>query len=49
MYPDLDWAIARALECDRTACTAYARSFSWRESARQFLGALAPLERMQAA
>ena len=49
MDPDLDWAIARALECARTACSAYARSFSWGESARQFLGALAPLKRMQAA
>ena len=49
MDPDLGSAIARALECDRTACAAYARSFSWRESARQFLGALAPLGRSQAA
>ncbi len=49
MDPDLDWAIARALQCDRSACTAYARGFSWSESARQFLGALAPVERRAAA
>ena len=34
MDPDLGWAITRALECDRNTCAAYARSFSWRESAR---------------
>ena len=43
MDPDLDWAIARALQCDRAACAAYARGFSWSASARQFLAALAPL------
>ena len=49
MDPDLDWAIARALECDRQACALYARSFSWAESARQFLSALSPVERRAAA
>lgn len=49
MDPDLDWAIARALQCDRNACAAYARGFSWAESARQFLAALAPVERRAAA
>lgn len=46
--PDLDWAIARALECDRAACAAYGRSFSWAESARQFMSALAPLPERRA-
>lgn len=49
MDPDLDWAIARALECDRAACAAYARSFSWETSARQFVAALAPIDRRAAA
>lgn len=45
MDPDLDWAIVRALECERQACAASARGFSWAESARQFLTALSPVER----
>lgn len=49
MDPDLDWAIARALECDRAACAALARSFNWEASARQFLAALAPVDRRAAA
>jgi glycosyltransferase involved in cell wall biosynthesis len=43
MDPDLGWAIARALQCDRGACAAYGRTFSWEGSARQFLAALAPV------
>ena len=42
-------AIARALKLDRSACAEYAGSFSWAASARQFLDALAPIERKQAA
>jgi glycosyltransferase involved in cell wall biosynthesis len=49
MDQDLDRAIARALRCDRDACAAYAKNFSWAESARQFLAALSPLERRAAA
>jgi glycosyltransferase involved in cell wall biosynthesis len=41
---DLDRAIARALQCDRSVCAAYSRDFSWSESARQFVAALVPLE-----
>ena len=39
----LDDAIAAALTCDRTACAAYGRGFTWEASARQFLAALAPM------
>ena len=46
---DLDWGIARALECERAACANYARGFSWERSARQFLAALAPVEQCMAA
>jgi len=49
MDPDLDWAIARALECSRLACAAYGRSFSWASSARQFAEALATRESAAAA
>lgn len=49
MDPELGWAIARALQCGRSACVAYARGFSWTESARQFLAALAPAEKRAAA
>ena len=49
MDADLDRAIARALVRDRAACARYAATFSWRESARQFLAALAPLELDRAA
>lgn len=35
---DLGAAIHRALECRREACRAHALRYSWRESAREFLG-----------
>lgn len=41
MDEDLDMAIARALALDPEACIAHARSFTWEESAQQFLEALA--------
>ncbi len=41
MDVDLSAAIARALECDREACLAHGRSFTWEASAQQFLAALA--------
>ena len=41
----LDRAIAGALTLDREACAAYGQGFSWRASAEQFLGALAPIDR----
>jgi len=44
MDDDLAIAIARALTRDRSACAAYAGRFSWRASARQFLGALQPAQ-----
>jgi glycosyltransferase involved in cell wall biosynthesis len=44
MDPDLGYAIARALDCDRAACAAYGRSFSWAASARQFLAGLVQSE-----
>ena len=37
---DLGQAIAAALPCDRVACAAYGRSFSWERSAREFLAGL---------
>ncbi|CAM8660808.1 glycosyltransferase family 1 protein [Sphingobium sp.] len=37
---DLGQAIAAALPCDRAACAAYGRSFSWERSAREFLAGL---------
>jgi glycosyltransferase involved in cell wall biosynthesis len=40
---DLNRAIDRALTCDRGACIALARKFSWRTSAEQFLDGLAPV------
>jgi glycosyltransferase involved in cell wall biosynthesis len=43
MRPDLDEAIARALGRDRATCAQYGASFSWEQSARQFLVALAPM------
>lgn len=49
MDEDLDVAIAAALTCDRAACAAYGRSFTWEASARQFHGALVPIHRTQAA
>ncbi|CAM3123951.1 Glycosyltransferase subfamily 4-like N-terminal domain-containing protein [Sphingomonas antarctica] len=47
--PGLDAAITRALGCDRDIVAAYGRKFSWEASARQFLAALAPIERRIAA
>lgn len=38
---DLAVAIASALTRDRAACAAYGRTFTWRRSAEQFVGALA--------
>jgi hypothetical protein len=49
MHPDLDWAIGRALERDRQVCAAYGHSFSWVESAWQFLAALCPVRLREAA
>ena len=37
---DLGTAIAQALPCDRAACAAYGRSFSWERSAQEFLSGL---------
>lgn len=36
----LDRAVARALACDRGACAAFGRQFSWARSAREFLASL---------
>jgi glycosyltransferase involved in cell wall biosynthesis len=41
---DLCRAVAAALRRDRATCAAYARGFSWDESARQFLAGLRPLD-----
>jgi glycosyltransferase involved in cell wall biosynthesis len=49
MRLDLDEAIAGALDRDRAACAAYGARFSWEQSARQFLAALAPLQSLNAA
>jgi len=43
MDEDLDAAIRGALARDRSACAAYGAGFTWAESARQFLAALAPM------
>ncbi|ODP38638.1 glycosyltransferase family 4 protein [Sphingomonas turrisvirgatae] len=43
MADDLDSAIRMALDCDRAACAAHGRSFTWEASAAQFLRALAPI------
>ena len=40
MQLDLTRAITDALACDRAACAAYGRSFTWEASAAQFLHAL---------
>jgi glycosyltransferase involved in cell wall biosynthesis len=48
MRPCLDDAITAALALDRSACSNYARRFSWEASARQFLDALAPLPALAA-
>ena len=44
MDADLTKAIGEALTRDPQACAAYGRSFTWEASARQFLGALYPME-----
>ncbi|HVJ03351.1 MAG TPA: glycosyltransferase, partial [Sphingomonas sp.] len=44
MDADLTVAIGQALTKDRTACAEYGRTFTWEASARQFLGALWPME-----
>lgn len=43
---DLGQAIAAALTCDRAACAAYGRSFSWERSAREFLAGLHSIDRL---
>ncbi len=37
---DLDRAIARALQCDRTVCSVYGRGFTWARAAEEFRSAL---------
>jgi glycosyltransferase involved in cell wall biosynthesis len=37
---DLEKAIGAAAACDRAACAAYGRTFSWERSAREFLSGL---------
>jgi glycosyltransferase involved in cell wall biosynthesis len=49
MAVDLDRAIAGALRCSRAACADHGRSFDWEASARQFVDALAPRPRAEAA
>jgi len=48
MDDDLDVAIAKALTLDRADCAAYGQSFTWAASARQFLGALVPVNHPEA-
>jgi glycosyltransferase involved in cell wall biosynthesis len=43
MDTDLTRAIGEALTRDRQACAAYGRTFTWENSARQFLNALIPI------
>ncbi|MBU0776260.1 MAG: glycosyltransferase family 1 protein, partial [Alphaproteobacteria bacterium] len=43
---DLGQAVATALACDRAACAAYGRSFSWERSAREFLAGLHTIDRL---
>ena len=43
----LDDAIAAALACDRRACAAHGRSFSWRRSAEEFLAGLHCIDRTE--
>lgn len=45
MDEDLPAAIRGALGKNRTVCARYGRSFTWAESARQFLDVLVPIER----
>jgi glycosyltransferase involved in cell wall biosynthesis len=40
----LEEAIAAALTCDRAACAAYGRQFTWAASANQFLAGLHPFD-----
>jgi glycosyltransferase involved in cell wall biosynthesis len=49
MDADLDRAIAAALTCDPAGCATYGATFSWQESARQFLAALATDDGLRAA
>jgi glycosyltransferase involved in cell wall biosynthesis len=49
MDPDLGRAIAGALALDPAACAAAGARFTWRASAEQFLGALIPIDRVEAA
>ena len=49
MSGDLETAIAQALTCDRAACAAYGRTFTWRASAQQFLDGIVPLSGLQIA
>lgn len=49
MPGDLETAIAQALTCDRAACAAYGRTFTWRASAQQFLDGIVPLSGLQIA
>jgi glycosyltransferase involved in cell wall biosynthesis len=49
MAPDLPAAITAALFRDRAACARYGATFSWAASARQFLDALVPIERLRSA
>lgn len=44
---DLGLAMDRALSCNPEACSAYARSFTWDASARQFLAGLTPVKPQQ--
>jgi glycosyltransferase involved in cell wall biosynthesis len=44
MDENLDRAIEAALTRDRAACAAYGQTFTWEASARQFLGALVPVD-----
>ena len=46
MDEDLTAAIAAAIDRDPVTCAGYAGRFTWSASARQFLGALAPLQLM---
>lgn len=48
MDENLYTAIATALTLDRTACAAYGQTFTWEASARQFLGALVPVDHPEA-
>jgi glycosyltransferase involved in cell wall biosynthesis len=45
MDEDLGRAVSEALKRDRGACARYAGHFGWRESAQQFLEAVAPIDR----